>query len=122
MLLPEDDRAADGYAAAPISLRGTADGVGQCVLTAPQVPQAQRWLVNYVTVTTTGNAAPTVNVFVDTAEPANLFDGTADGRAAIAPYVPPRVLEQGQTLLIVWVGATPGAACSARLEYDVEAT
>jgi hypothetical protein len=120
MQLPVDTRGDDGYSAAPISKRGSANGAGALTLTVGPVPEGWRWLINYVTVTTGGNTAPTVDLFIDSTDLPNLFDGTDDGRSAIAPYVPPRQLEQGQTLLAVWAGADAGAQCSMRVEYDVE--
>lgn len=119
MRLPTDTRAGTGYTAAPVTLRGTASGAGGLTLTTSPVPQGYRWLINYVTITADGAAVPTVNLYVDEAALPNLLDGTTDN-VAVAPYNPARVLDQGQRLLVVWTGATVGAHCSVRIEYDVE--
>jgi hypothetical protein len=122
MQLPYDARAVEGDAvpAQPISLRGKADGAGSCTLTSSPVPEGRRWLVYYVTVTTSGSSTPNFDLFVDSAQLPNLLDGTADGSGAVADYQRPRVLTQGQVLVGVWTGATSGDVCSLRVEYDVQ--
>lgn len=120
MQVPYDTRSRAPHRAEPLTLSGTVAGDGTLTLTAPQVPDGWRWLLNYLTVTTSGTAEPTVDVYVSTSDLRNLLDGTAEGLSAVAPYVPPRVITTGEQLVFVWQGATAGATGSVRIEYDVE--
>ena len=123
MRLPYDTRgaSADPVRAQPITLRGTADAGGACTLRTNPVDQGRQWLVNYLTVTSSGANVPTCDLYVDDETLlANLLDGTSDS-AGVASYNPPRVIGQGETIVAVWTGADPGASCALRIEYDVQA-
>jgi hypothetical protein len=118
--LPYDSRGAQPQRAEPVVVSGTIAGDGTLTLTLPPVPEGRRWKVNYITVTTGGTQEPTVDVYVDSADLRNLLDGTDTGLSAVAVYNPPRIITQGEQLVLRWVGAQAGAQAGARIEYDIE--
>jgi hypothetical protein len=117
--IPPETNAGDTQQAVPVTARTNANGAGAATLTVGPVPLGNQWLINYVTVTVAGATTAAFSLYVNEALPANILDGTSDAISAVAPYNPPRVLDQGQQLVGVFAGAPAGANCSMRVEYDV---
>lgn len=104
----------------PITIRKNADNTGACTIRFTTVPDGQRWWVDYLTVTAAAGGPKATAYLNDETDPTNLFDLTPDAAGALAGYTPPRPLQPGETLIVVFAGAQAGARCSARLEHHVE--
>lgn len=103
---------------APLLLTATADADGRAVVESPQVPGGYLWLVDYIVLACSNAAgAATATIYVSRASWAHLWDGTAAGRRAVASYVPARIVDAAETLVIEWTGLDAGEQVSARIEY-----
>jgi hypothetical protein len=88
-----------------------ADGQAEAVI--GPVPPWQRWSIDRVAVSATAGD-PEARLYRDRPSPGNLLGGTFTGKLdTYESSGAPVVLEESQSLVVVWTGGTPGARCTA---------
>lgn len=94
-----------------------ADGVATARLAGP--PPYQRWAITNVAVSTNSSARTTASVYRNDVSPTSLVDSTPNRSGNSNSSDSRYDLSPGDSLIIQWVGGTPGAVATAAIELDV---
>ncbi len=123
MLLPRAAPGAAGLYLADYGQRALssqpAGATGSMVVQFPTVPDGEVWLVDRFVVSSTSTSATRARLYVDTADPSRLLDGSDAGNLDVADNSSPIQLLAGTALVIVWSGASLGAVGTARAQWSV---
>lgn len=97
----------------------TADAAGEATVEFGPVPNFAFWLIQSITVANDGAAASEARVYVGSAQPSNLVDGTIAGNLDVSDRNQPILVPGGETLRIEWTGATAGSDSTAVIQYQL---
>lgn len=92
-----------------------AAGIAQVSL--EQVPAGERWYVQRISVQ--ADHACAFIAYYNAIDPANVADSTQAGNADVADEHQPILLNETDTLLLVWSGCPDGTKCSANVQRTV---
>lgn len=95
------------------------ESAGQATIVVPAPGQAYALQVEIIDIYSDSTGAPTAGVYLNSPDPANELDYSANGGHDIAFENPPLYVPSDSQLLIVWSGLSSGAQCSARVQYSV---
>lgn len=101
----------------PIIRSGAAGADGTVTLTIEPDSTGAGRLIDYVVVSASTIVSPTCTIYDTDIAPGRLFDGTTNGRGAVAAYNPPRVVLPSSPLIVVWRNLNPGDQATIRIEY-----
>lgn len=93
-----------------------ADGIAQVAL--EPVPAGERWYVQRMSVQA-DQAGVTFIAYYNAINPANVADSTQAGDGDVADEHQPILLNETDTLLLVWSGCTDGTLCYANVQRTV---
>jgi hypothetical protein len=93
-----------------------AGGIAQVAL--DQVPAGERWFVQRISVQASSAGVAFV-AYYNSINPANVADSTQAGDADVADEHQPILLNETDTLLLVWSGCPDGTLCYANVQRTV---
>jgi hypothetical protein len=102
-----------------VQLTATAGDDGRAVVEVPPLSQDELWLVDHAVVACSSTAPTSVRWYQDTETPARLLDGSDAGNFDVADWPAGLQLVPGAALLVVWSGATAGAAAAVTMQARV---
>lgn len=77
-----------------------------------------RWRVQRLVADNDGAAAPSVGVFRNSVTPTNLVDNSGAINRNTADEASPIELQQGESLIVRWTGATAGSISTVTIQYE----
>ena len=80
---------------------------------------AAKWTLTNITVRSTSALQPTVFIYQNSVSDSNLVNGTFSGIFDVDSD-PKLTLAAADSLIVVWVNATPGANCVCAIQFDLD--
>lgn len=94
----------------------SAGGNGATTATFLTVHDNETWEISRAVVACTSSSDTTATLYADDIQPSRILDASASGNLDTADNAAPLLVGPGETLLVVWQGASLGAVGTARVQ------